>query len=171
MNQVAFLLDENLDKFKLLKNPDESEETQTTQCVELSEDDFVDDLENHESAVQFCVKFYSEVFGEFNQELVLDFGDEQYLHHTLEVSVTSDEFQESLPKTVSCQILEWSLENMKLVLCPELFDPESLREQYNIPNDLFDPSKFKEFTRDTYCKLWHHILFIEEQHIQKEVAR
>ena len=174
LNQVALLLEEHLDKFKLLKSPDESEQKPTTQCVQLREDDFVEDCANHESAVQFCVKFNCGVFGEFRQELVLDFGGQSYLSQCLNVSVMSDDLrgkQESPRQSVSCQILDWSVENMKLVLCPELIDGEDLRQQYNIPRDILDPTTLEEFTRETYCKLWHDILFFEEYHICDEVAR
>ena len=147
------------------------------QSIQLCARDFVENPSKQEVAVQFCVQFSSGVFGDFEQKLVFDFGNSLVLARTLRVSVVSEDIcsneEDCSSRTRYCRVLDWSVEKMELMLCKDLLrlDPDGLTEQYNIPDDLPDPSVFVEFTRETYCKLWHDILYIEEKYIQEEVAR
>ena len=177
LRQVAFLLDTHLDKFKFRRNLRENCSS-NMQSVQLLEKDFVENSAKQESAVQFCIQFSSDVFGDFQQKLVFDFGCGSVLARSLYVSVISKDICSSnegpSSRTTYCRILELSVEKMELILCKDLvgLDLDGLCERYNIPKDLpADPAESVEFTRETYCKLWHDILFIEEQHIQMEVAR
>ena len=177
LRQVAFLLETHLDKFKFLRRQEQTRSNPNMQSIQLCERDFVENPSKREVAVQFCVQFSSGVFGDFEQKLVFDFGDSLVLARTLRVSVVSEDVcsneEVSSSRTRYCRVLDWSVDKMELVLCKDLLklDPDGLTEQYNIPDDLPDPSVFVEFTRDTYCKLWHDILYIEEKCIQEEVAR
>ncbi len=147
------------------------------QSIRLVEEDFVENTAKQESAVQLCVQFSSSVYGDFEQKLVFDFGNGSVLVRSLHVSVVNKDIcgskEASLSRTTYCHIVEWSVEKMELVLCKDLveIDSDGLCEQYIIPSDLPDPAQITEFKRKTYCKLWHDILSIEEQHIQMEVAR
>lgn len=176
LSQVAFLLETHLDKFKFLRSATQNRSS-NTESVQLLGKDFVDDLAKQESAVQFCIQFSSSVFGDFEQKLVFDFGHGSVLALPLYVSVVSKDICSSKDdfstRTTYCSILEWSVEKMELVLCEDLIgvDSSGLCEQYSIPNVLPDPAESVEFTRETYCKLWHDIMFLEEEHIQAEVAR
>ena len=160
-----------MDKFKFLRSPGKKHFS-NAQSIWLLEEDFVENSGKQESVVQFCIQFSSDVFGDFQQKLVFDFGLGLVLARSLCVSVISEDTctskEDSLSRTAYCSILEWSVEKMELVRCE---DSDDLCEQHSIPNVLPDPAAFVEFTRETYCKLWHDILFIEEQHIQAEVAR
>ena len=108
---------------------------------------------------------------------MFDFDHDLVLARSLDVSVVSKDVdsskEDSSSRTSYCHILEWSEEEMELVKCKDLIeiDHDGLCDQYSIPDVLPDPSECKEFTRETYCKLWHDILFIEEKYIQEEVAR
>ncbi len=141
------------------------------------EEDFVENTAKQESAVQFCIQFSSSVFGDFEQKLVFDFGNGSVLSRSLHVSVVNEDIcgsnEASSSRTTFCHIVEWSVEKMELVLCKDLveLDSDGLCKRYIIPSDLPDPAQIGEFKRETYCKLWHDILSIEEQHIQMEVAR
>ena len=148
------------------------------QSIQLCAGDFVENPTKQEVAVQFCVQFSSGVFGDFEQKLVFDFGNNLVLARTLRVSVVSEDIcsneEVSSSRTRYCRVVDWSVEKMELVLCKDLLrlDPDGLTEQYNIPDDLPDSSSMSvEFTRETYSKLWHDILYIEEKYIQEEVAR
>jgi hypothetical protein len=161
-------LETHLDKFKFSSG---------VESIQLLKEDSVADSLRQESAVQFCVQFSSSVFGDFEQKLVFDFGGGTVLARTLYVSVVSEDICNSTEdppsRTTYCYILEWSEEKMELILCNNLMgkDSESLCEQYSIPNSLPDPSEITEFKRETYCELWHNILFVEEEHIRAEVGR
>ena len=130
-----------------------------------------------ELTVQFCIHFSSDIFGDFKQKLVFDFGSDMILVRSLFVSVMNKNIcsndEDLLSRTRYCCILEWSEEKMELVPCKDLLrmDVDGLCEQYSIPDVLPDPSECVEFTRETYCHHWHDILFIEEEYIQREVAR
>ena len=176
LSQVAFLLETHLDKFKFLRNTSQNH-TSNLQSIRFLDEDFVEDSVKHESAVQFGVQFCSSVFGDFEQKLVFDFGHGSVLFRSLFVSVMSKEIchskeDESLRRTV-CRISEWSVEDMELVLCRDRLelDPVGLSEQYSIPSNVPVPSKLMKLTRESYCEIWHQILFIEEQYIRKEVGR
>ena len=166
-----------MDKFKFLRRSGRQKQSVNLQSVHFHDEDFVESVARNESAVQFCVQFSSSVFGDFEQKLVFDFGDDNVLVRSIFVSVISKDIseEESSSRTTSCRIVEWSVDKMtKLVLCKELekLDLDGLSQQYTIPNDLETvPEKCSKFTRKTYCNLWHKILFIEEQHIEAEVAR
>jgi hypothetical protein len=172
LSEVSFLFETHLDKFKFLGNS-EANFSPNMQSIRFLEEDFVEDSAKQESAVQFCVQFSSEVFGDFKQKLVFDFGRDSILARTLYVSVVSKDISRVPSRSTYCHISEWSVEKMELVRCKELMelDSEGVCDQYSIPDVLPDPSKIEEFKRETYCKLWHDILSIEEQHIQMEVAR
>ena len=169
---MSFLLETHLDKFEFLSSSIKNGSS-NTQRIRLVQEDFVEDSAKQESAVQFCVKFSSRVFGDFEQKLVFDFGCGSILARSLYVSVVSEDVCNVPPRTTYCRILEWSLEEMELVLCKDLIalDSDGLCAQYNVPKVLPDPSKIGKYKRATYCKRWHEILFIEEQRIQMEVAR
>ena len=161
-----------MDKFKFLRSSIK-DGSSNMHSVRLLDEDFVEDSAKQESAVQFRVEFSSSVYGNFEQKLVFDFGGSLVLARSLYVSVVSEDFCNVPPRTTYCRILEWSLQEMQLVLCKDLIalDSDGVCAQYNVPNVLPDPSEIGEFKRETYCKLWHEILFIEEKHIQMEVAR
>ena len=165
-----------MDKFTFLSRT-EGNCSSNEQSIRLLEEDFVEDFTRQESAVQFRIQFSSKVFGDFKQTLVFDFGGGLVLARSLYVSVLFKDMYSSKEDTSSrtsyCHILEWSEEEMELVKCKDLIemDLDGLFDQYSIPDVLPDPSECAEFTRETYCKLWHDILFIEEQHIQREVKR
>ena len=174
MKQVALLYESHLDKFKLLSSPDaEKDPDAMTQNLEFCEENFVEDSDKHEAAVQFCVKFSSGTFGEFPQLLVLDFGGQYYLRHSLEATVVSSDAFSSPepPPSVVCQILEWSIDELNLVPCPKLLEHLDFSGKYNVPYDLPESKGMEEFTPTNYCKLWHTILFIEEMGINREISR
>ena len=108
---------------------------------------------------------------------MFDFGLDSVLARPLEVSVVSKDVdsskEDSSSRTSYCHILEWSEEEMELVKCEDLIeiDLDGACDHYCVPDVLPDPSECAEFTRETYCKLWHDILFTEEEYIQREVAR
>ena len=165
-----------MDKFQFLRSPTQNCSL-NTESIQFRKKNFGRDSGKQESTVKFWVKFSSGVFGDFKQKLVFDFGRGLVLVRSLSVSVvckdicSSDEGTSS--RTAYCCILEWSEEEMELVKCKDMIEKDlvGLCDQYSIPNDLPDPSGCTEFTRETYCKLWHDILFIEEQHVLSEVAR
>ncbi len=168
-----------MDKFKFLCNPGKNCSS-NVQSIRLVEEDFVENTAKQESAVQFCIQFSSTVFGDFKQKLVFDFGNGSVLARSLHVSVVSKDIcgcnEDSSSRATYFSILEWSMEKMELMLCKDLIgmDSDGLRQQYIIPKNLPYPAQFVEFKvfkRETYRKFWHYILFIEEQHIQREVAR
>ena len=165
-----------MDKFTFLSGTEENCAV-NVQSIRLLEEDFVEDITKQESAVQFRVQFSSKVFGVFKQTLVFDFDHDLVLTRSLDVSVVSKDVdsskEDSSSRTSYCHILEWSEEEMELVKCKDLIeiDHDGLCDQYSIPDVLPDPSECAEFTSETYCKLWHDILFIEEKYIQEEVAR
>ena len=164
-----------MDKFKFLRSPT-ADRSSNMESIQLLEEDFVEDSGKQQSAVQFCVQFSSGVFGEFEQKLVFDFGHGSVLVRSLFASVVSKDIGNSdkdTSRAVYCCILEWSEEKVELVLCKDLsgLDLDGLSGQYGIPHVLPNPSKLVEFKRETYCKLWHDILFIEEKHVRREVAR
>ena len=104
--------------------------------------------------------------------------DTLVLARSLDVSVVSKDVdsskEDSSSRTSRCHILEWSEKEMELVKCEDLIeiDLDGLCDQYSIPVHVsLNPAECAEFTRETYCKLWHDILFIEEKYIQEEVAR
>ena len=164
-----------MDKFTLLSRT-EGNSSSTVQSIRLREEDFVEDFTRQESAVQFRIQFSSKVFGNFKQTLVFDF-DTLVLARSLDVSVVSKDVDSSKEETSSrtsyCHILEWSEEDMELIKCKDLIemDMDGLCDQYSIPDVLPGPSECAEFTSETYCKLWHHVLYTEEGYIQREVAR
>ncbi|CAB4003242.1 probable helicase with zinc finger domain isoform X2, partial [Paramuricea clavata] len=176
LSQVSFLWETHLDKFKFLCSPGKNHSS-NMQSIRLLKEDFDEDSAKQESVVQFCIQFSSSVFGDFQQKLVFDFGHDSVLARSLCVSVISEDIcsskEEPSTRTTHCSILEWSVEKMELVLCEDLIGMDSggLCEQYSIPNVLPDPAEFVGFKPETYCKQWHDILFIEEQHIQTEIAR
>ena len=176
LSQVAFLSEIHLDKFTFLSRT-EGNCSSNVQSIRLLEEDFVDDIARQESAVQVRIKFSSKVFGDFRQTLVFDFGYGLVLARSLSVSILSRDMYSSKQvfssRTSYCHILEWSEEEMELVNCIDLpeMDLDRLCDQYSIPDVLPDLSGCTDFTRETYCKLWHDILFIEEQYIQRELAR
>lgn len=145
--------------------------------IQFLEKDFVANTERQELSVQFCIQFSSDIFGDFKQRLVFDFGSDLILVRSLFVSVISKNIcngdEDLSSRTRYCCILEWSEEKMELVPCKDLLrmDLDGLCEQYSIPNVLPDPSECAEFTRETYCQHWHDVLFIEEEYIQREIAR
>ena len=165
-----------MDKFKFLRGPGQNQSS-SMESVQLLKNDFVVDSAKQELAAQFCVQFSTSVFGDFQQKLVFDFGGSKILARPLYVSVVGEDIcnskDEPSSRTTYCNILKWSVEKMELMLCNDLMEQnsDSLCEQYCIPDVLPDPSQFREFKRDTYCKLWHDILFIEEEHIQAEIGR
>ena len=165
-----------MDKFKFLRIPTQ-ERLSNTESIQLNEENFVEDSGKQQSAVQFRVQFSSAVFGDFEQKLVFDFGQGSVLVRSLFATVVSKDIcsndEDAPSRTVYCCILEWSEEKMELVLCKDLIglDLDGLFGQYGIPNVLPNPSKLVEFKRETYCKLWHDILFIEEKHVRREVSR
>ena len=124
-----------------------------------------------------CYRKFNDGCYQFKQTLAFDFGGGLVLARSLYVSVLIKDMYSSKEDTSSrtsyCHILEWSEEEMELVKCKDLIemDLDGLFDQYSIPDVLPDPSGCTEFTRETYCKLWHDILFIEEQYIQREVKR
>ena len=164
-----------MDKFTFLSSRDRNCSS-TVQSIRLLEEDFVEDFTEQKSAVQFRIQFSSKVFGVFKQALVFDF-DTLVLARSLDVSVVSKDVdsskEDSSSRTSYCHILEWSEEEMELVKCEDLIeiDVNGVCDQYCIPDVLPDPSECAEFTRETYCKLWHDVLFTEEEYIQREVAR
>ncbi|XP_028391336.1 uncharacterized protein LOC114516141 isoform X3 [Dendronephthya gigantea] len=174
--QVAFLMETHLDKFKLLYRGGKQRQSPNLYSVHFVEGDFKNVARN-ESAVQFCVQFSSRVFGDFKQKLVFDFGKDNVLVCPLFVSVVGKYIseEETSSRTRYCHIAEWSVDKMELVPCKELtgMDLDGLCERYSIPmnNQQTDLTECSEFSRETYFDIWHNILFIEEQHIQKEVAR
>ena len=174
--EVAFLSETHLDKFTFLSRTD-GNCSSNVQSIRLLEEDFVEDIARQETAVQFRIQFSSKVFGDFRQTLVFDFGNGLVLARSLNVSIVSRDMysskEVSSSRTSYCHILEWSEEEIELVKCKNLIelDLDGLCDQYSIPDALPDLSGCTEFTRETYCKLWHDILFIEEEYIQKEVAR
>ena len=175
LSQVAFLFETHLDKFKFLRRNGRQKQSVNLQSFHFLDEDFVEDVARNESAVQFCVQFSSGVFGDFKQELVFDFGNDNVLVRSIFVSVVSKDISEEEPssRTTFCRISEWSVDKMELVPCKELtgMDHNGLCEQYSIPNVWPDPPECSEFSCETYCSIWHEILFIEEKHIQEEVAR
>ena len=145
-------------------------------CIEFVEQDFVEAAEKQELVVQFRIQFSSSVFGDFKQKIVFDFGQDLILVRSLFVSVISKNICSSIEdppsRTRYCCIWEWSEEMMELVPCKDLLGMDlDLCDQYSIPDVLPDPSECAEFTRETYCQHWHDILFIEEEYIQREIAR
>ena len=167
-----------MDKFKFCRSDQEEDHSLNKQSIRFFEDHFVEDSFKQESAVQFKVKFFSDVFGDFKQKIVFDFGRDMVLVRALNVSILSkdicDSKEKSTSRTTHCRILEWSLGDMELVECKDLtplYSDGVSSEQYSIPNHLRNPSEVVEFTRENYCNLWHDILFIEEKHIQGEVWR
>ena len=176
LSEVAFLWETHLDKFQFIRTPEEKD-SPGTQSIPFLEDDFVEYPSMHKAAVQFCVQFSSDVLGNFRQKLLFDFGNDMILSRLLNVSVVSEEIciskDEYLPSTTFCRILEWSEEEMELVGCKDFqgMDPDGLCEKYKNEDALPDPAEIGEFTRNTYCKQWHDVLFHEEQYIEKEVAR
>ena len=166
-----------MDKFQFLRSPTQ-DHLSNTDSIQFHKQDFVEDSRNKELVVQFCVQFSSGVFGDFEQKLVFEFGQGVVLVRSLFVSVVSKDICSSGESTSSsraahCCVLKWSEKEMELVKCKDLIkmDLTGLCEHYSIPDVLPDPLEFTEFTRKAYCKLWHDILFIEEEFIQREVAR
>lgn len=140
--------------------------------IQFLEKDFVANTERQELSVQFCIQFSSDIFGDFKQRLVFDFGSDLILVRSLFVSVISKNICIG-DEDLSSRTRYWSEEKMELVPCKDLLrmDLDGLCEQYSIPNVLPDPSECAEFTRETYCQHWHDVLFIEEEYIQREIAR
>ena len=165
-----------MDKFTFLSRT-EGNCSLNVQSIRLHEEDFVEDIDRQESAVQFRIQFSSKVLGDFRQTLLFDFGNGLVLARSLNVLIVSRDMynskEVSSSRTSYCNILEWSEEEMELVKCKDLVEMnlDGLCDQYSIPDALPDLSGCTEFTRETYCKLWHDILFIEEKHIQREVKR
>lgn len=127
--------------------------------------------------MRFWLQFSSSVFGVFDQALVFDFGNGSILTRSLCVSVVSEDIYASEEQLSSrktyCRFVEWSVDEIELVLCKDALQRnlDNLGEQYSLPEILPDPANFPEITNETYSNIWHNILFIEEQYIQKEVAR
>ena len=165
-----------MDKFTFLRSPTENPSSKKGGIL-LFEEDFVEVTGKQESAVQFCVQFSTGELDEFEQKLAFDFGRGSVLVRSLSVSVVSTDTcnnKEDLSLHTSyCCIPEWSEEKLELVLCGDLMrmNVDGLCDQYSIPDVLPDPSECTEFTRETYCKLWHDILFTEEEHVHREITR
>ena len=170
------MFETHLDKFKFLRIPTK-DPSPNVENVHLLGKDFFKESGKQKSVLEFSVQFSSGVFGDFEQKLVFDFGQGLVLARPLFASVVTKDIcssgQDTSSRTAYCCTLEWSEEEMELVKCKDLIekDLDGLCDQYCIPDVLPDPSECAEFTRETYCKLWHDILFIEEQHVQNEVAR
>ena len=170
------MFETHLDKFKFLPIPTK-DRSPNVENVHLLGKDFFKESGGQKSVVEFSVQFSSGVFGDFEQKLVFDFGQGLVLVRPLFASVVTKDICSSGQGTSSraayCCTLEWSEKEMELVKCKDFIemDLDGLCDQYCIPDVLPDPSECAEFTRETYCKLWHDILFIEEKYIQEEVAR
>ena len=159
-----------MDKFKFLRSSGEH----SVNSARLLEEDFV--VDKQKSSIQFSIQFSSNVFGNFEQKLVFDFGHESaVLARSLFASVVSKDIcnskEDSSAHTSSCRMLEWSVEEMELVHCKDFIGRGGVCERYSMPNVLPNPAEFVGIARETYCKLWHDALFIEEENIEREVAR
>ena len=176
MKQIAFLFETHLDKFKFLPIPTK-DLSPNVENVHLLGKDFFKESGKQKLVVEFSVQFSSGVFGDFEQKLVFDFGYGLVLARPLFASVVTKDIcsrgQDTSSRTAYCCTLEWSEKEMELVKCKNSIerDLDGLCDQYSIPDVLPNPSECAEFTPKTYCKLWHDILFTEEQHVQNEVAR
>ena len=169
-------METHLDKFKLLFRGEKQRPSPNWHNAHLFEEDFVKDVATNESAVQFRIQFSSGVFGEFEQKLAFDFGNDNVLVCSIFVSVVSKDISEEEPSSRTktyCRVVKWSVDEMELVPCGELMgmDLDGLCERYGIPNVLPDPAGCSEFSHETYCNIWHKILFIEERHVRAEVGR
>lgn len=156
-----------MDKFKFLRSSGEN-------SARLLEKDLV--VDKQKSTIQFSIQFSSSVFGDFEQKLVFDFGhDSAVLARSLFVSVVSKDIRSSKEEfsahKSSCRISEWSVEEMELIHCKDFMGRDGVCGHYSMPNVLPNPAEFVEITGETYCKLWHDALFIEEESIEREVAR
>ena len=156
-----------MDKFTFLRSQDQ-DHLSNMRGILLLDEDFVEVSGTSERAFQFCVRFSSGEFGDFEEKLVFDFGRGSILFRSLVVSFASESRNKE-----NVAYVEWSEETLELVLCRDLkgMDSDGLCDQYSIPDALPDPAECAELTRETYCKIWHDILFTEEQHVQREIAR
>uniref|UniRef100_A0A4W3ISQ7 C3H1-type domain-containing protein n=1 Tax=Callorhinchus milii TaxID=7868 RepID=A0A4W3ISQ7_CALMI len=147
-------------------------------CQEWSRDSSGQNrIEEH--SYQIAIKFYSQVFGNFQQTILFDFGSEPVLMQTVTVSAPSDKEalshhqQQSL---TTSQRWEATCKQIVEFRPQELSDLDlNLLVTYQIPaaaDQLFTRSVLdKVLNRHNYHSRFHDLLYIEENAQNKDISK
>ncbi|XP_007903968.1 probable helicase with zinc finger domain [Callorhinchus milii] len=149
-------------------------------CQEWSRDSSGQNrIEEH--SYQIAIKFYSQVFGNFQQTILFDFGSEPVLMQTVTVSAPSDKAAEALShhqqqSLTTSQRWEATCKQIVEFRPQELSDLDlNLLVTYQIPaaaDQLFTRSVLdKVLNRHNYHSRFHDLLYIEENAQNKDISK